>query len=310
MTTATAQSFDPVERRKYLGCSEIAAVMGLDKWKTPLDVYNEKLGLVEPFTGNAHTDRGNTLEPIAADLFSEITGHKLRRRNEAYTHPEYPFIAGHIDRKLVGLEWLAEIKCPSVAAFRRFQRDGLPESYVIQAQMYMGLSKCPNLTYIIFCADMWELATFDIEFDETIYNAAVDVAKTFWLGNVIAQTPPDMSDADKPKLEFEKIAGDVTKRDDETFHEAAMLLREADQIKRDGEELYELAKAKVLQAIEEVPGRYEGAGLRLSYTEQAGRKTFDKKALAAAHPEIDLAAFEKQGSPFKTFRPFFITGEN
>jgi hypothetical protein len=64
-----------------------------------------------------------------------------------------------------------------------------------------------------------------------------------------------------------------------------------------------------LNAIEETPGRYEGAGLRLSYTEQAGRKSFDKKLLAAEHPEIDLAKYEKQGNPFKVFKPFFTTGE-
>src|SRR4051812_2294200 len=135
--TATAQAFTAEERRQYIGASEVAAIMGLDRYKTALDIYNEKLGLVIGFEGNKHTERGNKLEAIAAEYYVEQTGHKLRRRNEAFTKG---CVSGHVDRVVVGQQRLIEIKCPSVAAFRKYQRDGLPESYVIQATVYMHLS--------------------------------------------------------------------------------------------------------------------------------------------------------------------------
>jgi putative phage-type endonuclease len=303
--TASAQSFDPIERRKYLGASEIACVMGLDKYKTPLDLFNEKLGLCEPFAGNSHTQRGNALEAIAASFFTEQTGKQVRRRNEAFVHPDHPFIVGHIDRVIVGEKHLLEIKAPSLGAFRKYQREGLPQSYLIQANAYMGLSKYPQLTFCIFCADAWDAAVFTLQFDKTIYDAAVEAAVGFWTNHVETGVPPQFAGvSDDKEYEIAKVGGSLTVREDERFCEAAQLYLEALQIERDACELKELATNRLKEAIENEYGCYEGGGIRLYFKQQKGRTTFDKKALAAKHPEIDLSQFEKTGKPFDTLRVY------
>lgn len=304
-----AQMFTPEERREYIGASEIACVMGLDRYKTPLELYNEKLGLVSGFEGNRHTMRGNRLESIAAEEYEQLSGRELKSHAQPFVHSDYPFIVGHVDRTVVGEKRIVEIKCPSIAAFRRFQRDGLPESYIIQAQVYMGLAGYPRLTYAIFCADAWDLAAFDVAFDKDIYNAAIRAAANFWNNHILTQTPPEAGNADKPNIEFEKIGGNVTKRDDPVFTQAMADYFEADQIIRDAEELKAAAKEKVLDAIERQYGRYEGGGMRLYFTQQAGRKSFDKKALQSAHPTLDLSPFEKQGQPFDLFKTYQVTGD-
>src|SRR6185369_3739274 len=143
-----------------------------------------------------HTERGNRLEAIAADYFTETTGKELRRRSEAFVHPEHRFIVGHIDRKFVGERRIAEIKCPSVASFRRLQREGLPESYIVQANAYMGLSGYPSLTWIIFCADLWDAAIFPTEFDEGIYQASINAAVKLWYDHILTGIPPVPSPED------------------------------------------------------------------------------------------------------------------
>lgn len=304
---ASAQSFDPEYRRTILGASEVAAVLGLDKWRTPLDVYNSKMGLVvDAFVDNAHIRRGNKLESIASEYYEEETGEKLRRRHGAFIHPEFPFLVGHVDRIVVGCDRLLEIKCPSDAAFRKMQREGLPESYIVQAQMYMALSGYSQITYCIFCANIWDAAIFTIDYDQAMADTAIKAACDFWNKNVLAKVPPFPVPSDKPSLEFKTIGGDLIRRDDCSFAEASRMLREAAQIKADGEELYELAKQGVLKAIDDTPGRYEGGGLRLSYTETIGRKTFDYKTLAASKPDLDLEPFFKYGSPSRRFTPIFI----
>jgi putative phage-type endonuclease len=303
--TATAQSFTAEERRSYIGGSEIAAVMGLDKWKTPLDIFRLKTGLDEPFMGNKHTERGNRLESIAAELYTEQTGKKLQRRNQAYAHPAHPFIVGHIDRVIVGEKSLAEIKCPSIAAFRKYQREGLPEAMVIQMQVYLGLTGYKQGVWLIFCADAWDMAILPVEFDDYLYNVAISCAADFWNNHVLTGTPPSDETAD---CEVQKHGGNVTVRDDEPFIAKASTLREAIQLKSDAEELFETAKKDFLTVVEDAPGIYEAPGIRVNYNEQAGRKSLDKKAVAAAG--IDLSPFEKQGSPFKTFKPYLLnTGE-
>lgn len=306
----TAQAFTADERKTYIGASEVAAILGLDRYRTRLDVYNEKRGLAPAFEGNNQTERGNRLEAIAAEYFTEKTGTPLRRKSDAFTHPDHPFIVGHVDRVVVGEKRLVEIKCPSVAMFRKLQREGLPENYVIQAQVYMGLAGFPKLTFDIFCADVWDAAIFDIDFDETIYSAAIAGVVTFWNNYIVPGVAP--TDADEhAKVDIEKGEGSVTFRDDENFIAKAQAIREAVTLKRDAEELFEIAKKDLLDAVENECGTYEGGGIRLHYNEQAGRKTFDKKALAAAFPQIDLSQFEKQGASFKSFKTYFInnTGE-
>jgi len=50
----------------------------------------------------------------------------------------------------------------------------------------------------------------------------------------------------------------------------------------------------------------EGDGARIYWIPQAGRRTFDVKAFAKKHPEIDLAPFYKISAETRPFRPFFL----
>lgn len=50
-------------RRKYLGSSEAAAVMGLDPYRSAADVWMSKTGKVDDYEGDADTERGLLLEP-------------------------------------------------------------------------------------------------------------------------------------------------------------------------------------------------------------------------------------------------------
>lgn len=304
--TATAQAFTAEERRGYIGASEVAAIMGMSPYETPLDIFHRKLGLSPDFEDNAHIRRGNRLEHIAAEYYTEQTGHKLRRYTEAFIHPDMPYFRGHVDRLVVGEKRIWEGKCPSVAAFRKMQRDGLPEAYILQAQALMGLSGYAVLTWDVFCADVWDAAVFDIEFDSGLYAIICGAVRSFWENHVVPKIPPDADG--KSDIEFERVGGqDITRRDDESWCKKAAALREAKQLVDDAEMLYGLAKKDILESIEESPGIYEGGGLRLYYTEQAGRVTLDKKAMAA--DGIDLTKYEKHGKPFPTFRPYFTKGE-
>lgn len=308
-TPAPSQSFSAEDRRKFIGASEIAALLGLDRYKTILDIYNSKLGLVAPFDGNNHTQRGQRLEAIAADYYTELTGRKLRRYTRAYAHKTHSFIQGHIDRIVEGEGTIAEIKCPSVAAYRKIQREGLPDSWQIQMQVYMGLSGHKNCVVIVFCADAWDMAHFELEFDDTIYHASIDAAERFWHCHVLTEVAPELptSGAKKPEFELTKTDGTVTFRDDETFIAKSVSLIEAIQLVSDAEQLFEMAKKDYIEAVEDAPGIYECAGLRVHFNEREGRKTFDKKALAAKHPEIVLSDFEKVGKPYKEFRPYVLS---
>ena len=51
------------ERRKGIGGSDVAAIIGLSPWTTPLDIYEQKLGIALPSEETEAMYWGTALEP-------------------------------------------------------------------------------------------------------------------------------------------------------------------------------------------------------------------------------------------------------
>lgn len=209
-------SVEQLEARKAgIGGSDIAAVLGLSPYKTPLDVYNEKLGLVEPpdLAANENVHFGNVLEDVVADEFGRRTGLKPRRNNQHLAHKEHPFLLANIDRDIVGQpfgkkcglecktadKWAARPELWGEGAV--FERDSegelyiahhddqVPDWYLLQCAHYMAVTG----------ADLWFLAVLIGGNNFRIYTIARDLeleavlirkASRFWNDHVLAQTPP------------------------------------------------------------------------------------------------------------------------
>jgi len=228
MSTAIQKREDFLaERQSYLGASDLAAILGVDPYKTALDLYNEKLGLVPAFEGNNQTERGTKLENVAAQEYMEQTGRKVHRRSTRLIHPKHGFIQGHIDRRVVGDKRIVEFKCPSRGMFHKMKREGLPMSQVVQMQTYLWLDRSDVGDFGIFCADAWELLPFEVEAQPELFEQIEHAAVVFWTEHILKQVPPEPTVLDGPAIEFNKIAGEVIYRDDPDFIEAAQLFREA-----------------------------------------------------------------------------------
>lgn len=60
------------ERWRYIGGSDISAIMGISPFKTRFQLLQEKAQIVEPdFKGNEYTEYGNKLEPLIRDYVNE-----------------------------------------------------------------------------------------------------------------------------------------------------------------------------------------------------------------------------------------------
>jgi hypothetical protein len=189
---------------------------------------------------------------------------------------------------VVGAPRIAEIKCPSLGAFRRIERDGLGPDYILQLNWYLGLydTQGSDGEWIVFCADQWALRHLPIEFDAALYGRQIEAARQFWHDHVLTGVPPVAGKDEVDKLEIARVGATRTTitRDDDAMLDAINALYEARALKSDGESLEETARERVLALIENTPGYYEGPGFRLAYTVQGGRVTFDRKALEAAKP--------------------------
>ena len=132
------------KRSEIIGSSEAAAACGMSEYKTPLQLYLEKIGEIDPFAGNDHTRRGRRYEPLIAEDWQELTGRKLRRYPcPMFLHPDHRGIAATPDGEIDDDEGL-EIKSTTFRMRRKLgeeDSDDIPNDWLFQAQqqcMVMG----------------------------------------------------------------------------------------------------------------------------------------------------------------------------
>ncbi|HEC61285.1 MAG TPA: hypothetical protein ENI27_03415 [bacterium] len=71
------------QKRAYsIGASEAGAIMSLNPYKSPLDVYLEKTGEKQPDEENLAMTIGTFMEPLARRLFTKETGLEVRQDNQ------------------------------------------------------------------------------------------------------------------------------------------------------------------------------------------------------------------------------------
>lgn len=331
------------ERRATgFGGSDIGPLLGVDRYRDSLDVYLSKVQKQtdDGFASEAML-RGIYLEPIVAQLWNEATGRRLRnakfRRHRKYTH-----MIGHPDRLILATSkppfaeirhgpGVLELKTANRHVMRIMKAQGIPQSYVLQLNHYMGISGVGWGSFGILCPDPWEFYQFDLDFNEGLFIDVAELCERFWKEHVDTLKPPmpepqDWSDA--PALPEDEPVHMMS--DTDGWRAAIEYLREAQDIKRTGEDGVKFAKGLLKELMPE-QGVYEGSGARIYYRDQQGRKTFDRRSLDAMKPldpiamasllstagldletietlfagaSLDLTRFEKRGAAFTTLRMY------
>ncbi|HEJ3161024.1 TPA: YqaJ viral recombinase family protein, partial [Pseudomonas aeruginosa] len=106
------------DRSKLLGGSDVAGILGISPWRTPLDVYLDKVqprtGPVDPAKQKIFT-RGQRMEPYVIDLLAEETGLKIVGRGNRYRDQQHDFMAAEIDAEAASGE---NIEIKTVSPFK------------------------------------------------------------------------------------------------------------------------------------------------------------------------------------------------
>jgi len=138
------------ERKKGIGASEAGAVLGLNRYKTAISIWQEKLGMSEEpdLSGNKAVQFGNAAEPYLRELFVltypqyTVEYHAFRM----YARSETPWLFATLDGELTetetGRRGILEIKTTEVKQAAQWKQwnDRVPDSYY--AQMIHQLLAC------------------------------------------------------------------------------------------------------------------------------------------------------------------------
>ena len=188
------------ERRKGIGGSDAAAVAGLSRYRTPIQVYMEKLGLVEPPEENEAMYWGKKLEDLVAEEFSVRTGMKVRRCRAILRHPEHPFMLANVDRLIVGRNEGLECKTAGAYKTSEWEGDEIPWEYAIQCHHYMAVTGF-SAWWIAVLIGGNRFVYKRIERDEEIIRNLIKIEEDFWHNHVLKRIPPE-PDGSEASSEF------------------------------------------------------------------------------------------------------------
>lgn len=183
------------ERKKGIGGSDAAAIVGLSPYKSVFEVYADKLSLVPPKEDNEAMRQGRDLEEYVARRFCEETGKRVRRRNSMIKNPAYPFAFANVDRLIIGENAGLECKTAGSMSVKRYKGGEYPEEYYCQCMHYMAVTGYP-VWYLAVLIYSTEFKVFEIKRDEEDIAALMKAEREFWENNVLAKNPPAPSGSD------------------------------------------------------------------------------------------------------------------
>ena len=182
-------------RKQGIGGSDAGAVCGLNPYVSPIDVYMDKSTVVIPEQDrdNEAMRLGRDLEQYVAERFCEETGLKVRRSNNMYVHPEYPFMLADVDRLIVGKEnGLIGLECKTASPYSADKwKDGkVPAHYLAQCYHYMAVLNA-KAWYIAVVIYGREFKFVRIERDEEVIQNLIRLEQDFWQDHVKAEVMPE-----------------------------------------------------------------------------------------------------------------------
>ena len=186
-------------RKKGLGGSDAAAVLGISPFRTARDLYYDKLGIVtaDDQANWVALEVGTLLEPLVARIFEAKTGLKVYQRKCMFQHPLYPWMLADLDYMVDlpdGTTAIVEIKTTNYNAKDKWWYNGeeiVPVYYESQGRHYMAVM---NLDRVYYCClygnNEDEAIVRHIDRDMAYEAELIALERDFWHENVLARIPP------------------------------------------------------------------------------------------------------------------------
>ena len=315
------------ERRNGIGGSDVAAVLGLNPYRTPLDVYMEKTGETKPAEPGQAAYFGTILEDIVAHEFQKRTGMKVQRVNYTLADGEGGWMRGNIDRAVInpqiakrvvvntdkraketgrilstniGLEcktantFMADLWGPSqeeeIVAGKVVTDHKIPLYYETQIQWYMAVANL-DLFYVAVLLGGSDFRIYEVKRDKDVIDALKAACRDFWFGRVKAGIKPDPVNASDVRKLYEREDGTMEEADNDVAADIGELrtIKERMKILKEEEKA---VSSRLILAIAEKTG-YTIDGAKAVTYKAVTTNRIDAARLKKEHPDI-YEEFSKQ----------------
>ena len=189
-------------RKQGIGGSDAASAMGLNPYKSQLELWMDKTGRdgnlpkTDPNDESSPMYWGNLLESVVASHYCKRTGYKVRRINAVLQHPTVPWMLANIDREVIGAPDVQILECKTAGMNgARLWKEGVPEYVQLQVMHQLAVTgKQTADVAVLICGQ--ELKTYRIDRDESMIARLIELERAFWhFVETDTQPPVDGSDS-------------------------------------------------------------------------------------------------------------------
>ena len=190
-------------RKQGIGSSDAAAAVGLNPYKSQLELWLEKTGRdtsltrLDPLDEESPAYWGNILEPIVATHYTRRSGHRVRRINAVLQHPDpkLPWMLANIDREVIGADDVQILECKTAGINgARLWKEGVPEYVQLQVMHQLAVTGKQAADVAVLLGGQ-HLEIHRIERDESMIARLINLERLFW-DYVVSDTPPPADGTD------------------------------------------------------------------------------------------------------------------
>lgn len=299
-----------VERKKGIGSSDIAAIVGADPYRGPLDVWLDKTGRDRDSIETRPMRLGHKLEPIILSEFIQETGLDARIDGALAHHPTVSIALATPDARLTQHEAGVELKAPGLRQSGHWGRswgNEYPEHYLAQCAWQMAVLGLDEW-YLAALLGGQDFRVYHLHRDRELEGGLLEAAERFWTNYVLADVAPplDASEAARRYVES-RFPASLHPVRTATPEEIALVeqLAEARSRTRAGETDEERIGILLRESIGEAEG-IEIKGLaKIGWKTRRGSTRTDWQAIAQtfAPPSDLITQHTTTGAPSRVFRP-------
>ncbi len=275
-------------RNKGLGGSDAAAACGLSRWKSPMELWLEKTGQMEPVEAGEYAYWGTVMEPLIRQEFTKRTGFIVQEEKAIIKHSKFGFMLANVDGFVddpVNGKGIFEAKTANAFAAKDWEVS-LPDEYMLQIQHYLAVTEL-EFAYV---SVLFGGNTFQWRFvprDEAVIKMLIKLEAKFW-HLVETNTPPSI-DGSKASGELLKRLYPEGKKNStvELPEEARSLIEQYERAKAAEHEALSI-KEEASNKLKELMGKHEVGltGDRTVSWKTVKSERLNSKLLKAEHPDI------------------------
>ena len=275
-------------RRLGIGGSDASAVCGINKYKSPVELWMDKTGQIPPQEAGEAAYWGTQLETIVRAEFTKRTGIEVTKPNVILQSEEHPFMLANLDGTCevpdVGT-CIFEVKTASAYKAGEWE-DTIPDEYQLQIQHYMAVTGYAGAYIAVLIGGntfRWKF----LERDEELISMLIELETDFWK-HVLDCTPPPLDGSNaSAKFLADRFCDSIPQSHITLPDTAVTLLAQYDEACEQLEIVTE-QKQRAENLLKEMMGENEmgTAGDRIVTCKSVSQERLDSKTLKAEHPTL------------------------